>query len=313
MKQIYIENLEQGNLLNEEQFVVKNVYQGKTVQGKNYIDLILSDRTGEVAGKIWELNIDNCAEVKVGDIVAVSGKIESFREKPQINITFLQKADDFKLDDFLPKTEKDIDELWEIVSKQMKTIKNKHLKELLSSLFSDKKFVEQYKNSPAAEKIHHAYLGGLLEHVVEMLNLNETITADYPNLDKDLMIAGIILHDIGKLDELNVNHTIFRTTEGNLLSHITLGALRIDKAIAEINDFPMKLRNLLLHLLISHHGKLEFGSPVKPMTREAIALTYIDNLSAKINTVENVIAEADDKAGDFSSPSYALETKIYLG
>jgi len=312
MKTSFIKDFQAGDKLSNEQFAVKETRKGKTQDGRDYIDLILADKTGDIAGKIWDGDIPHCDACSSGDIVTLSGLISEFRDKMQLKITFLQRTTDYDLADFLSQSKKDQTALWQIVEQAIAEVKNKFLRKLLDSFFGNEEFAERFRKAPAAEKMHHAYLGGLMEHTVEMLNIRQTVATDFPELDHDLLIAGILLHDIGKMDELGVSHTIYRTTAGYLLSHITLGALTVDKAIATIKDFPEDLRLKVIHQMISHHGQLDFGSPVKPMTREAIALHYLDNLSAKMNSAEKAYSDNVGGEHDFSDFIYALDAKLYL-
>ncbi len=312
MKSNYIKKLQTGDQLVNEQFAIKNVRYGRTQAGKDYIDLSLSDRTGEIDGKIWETNIQNCAEIQTGDVVELSGKVEEFRDKQQINIGFLQKAVNFDLSDLLPKSDKDQNALWQTVQANVDQIENKYLKKLLLKFFGTEDFTEKFKVSPGAERIHHAYLGGLMEHTAEMLDLANTLLNNYPELDRDLLICGVLLHDCGKTQELAVNHAIYRTTEGSLIGHISLGSFMVAKAIDSIKDFPVELRAKVINMILGHHEKLEFGSPIKPMTREAFALAHIDNLSAKVNTANKVVKDLENTEQEFSDKNYALDTKLYL-
>lgn len=313
MKQTYIKDFRFGAQLTNEQFAVKNIRQGKTQAGKAYFDVTLSDRSGEVDGKIWEMNISNCAEVQIGDIVELSGKVEEFRDKQQLNITFMQKASQFEIGDFLPKSAKDQEALWKTVQSNIKKIKSKHIQKLIDCFFLDKEFVAEFKFAPGAERIHHAYIGGLLEHTAEMLDLANSLTDNYPDLDKDLLLCGVLLHDCGKMQELKVDHTIYRTVEGALVGHISLGAFMVEKAISAIKDFPAETRVKIINMILGHHEKLEFGSPMKPMTREAFALAHIDNLSAKVNTADKTVKDAENSEQEFSEKNFALDTKLYLG
>ncbi|MBT5502711.1 HD domain-containing protein [Candidatus Falkowbacteria bacterium] len=308
----FIEDLQTGDKLVNEQFAVKSIRNGKTSAGKDYTDLTLGDKTGEIMGKIWESNLGNCQEPKLGQVVELSGTIDEFRNKLQIKITFLQQADDFNLSNFLPTSKKDQELLWQTVEANIKLIKGKYLKSLVESFFKEESFAEKFKLAPGAENIHHAYVGGLMEHVVEMLNLGNSILTDFEDLNRDLLITGILLHDIGKMQELAIDHTIYRTLEGNLAGHISLGVISIDKEIDKIKNFPTELRAKVLNLVLGHHEKLEYGSPVKPMIPETFALAYIDNLSAKVNTAQKVINENKNSDAEYSDRNYALETKLYL-
>ncbi|HMB25845.1 MAG TPA: HD domain-containing protein [Patescibacteria group bacterium] len=310
MKNKFINELAINEKITGQEFAIKGVKCGKTVQGKDYFDLILSDKTGEITGKIWEDNMSNCQEPEKGQVVSLSAEVKEFRGKPQLDISFLEQSRDFDLQSFLPASEKNIDDLWQTVQANVEQIKHPDLKRLLNSFFGDKDFVEKFKKAPGAEKIHHAYLGGLMEHVVEMLNLAHSLFESYPELDKDLLITGVLLHDVGKMQELGFDTCIYRTLEGNLIGHISLGAIWVDKKMEQ--NFPRELRAKLLNMLLSHHGRQEFGSPVLPMSRESLALAHIDNTSAKVSTADRIIQENKDSEEDFSDRDFFLKSKIYL-
>lgn len=312
MKDKFIKDLQAGHQVANFLAVVRDIKKGKTSQNKDFIDLVLADRTGEITAKIWEDNLSNCEEFEIGDIVSLGGKVNEFKEKNQLIISFLQKAQNQDTSDFLPGSEKDIEALFKLILKQIDGIKNDSLNKLLNSFFKDKKFVERFKKAPAAERIHHAYVGGFVEHVSEMLQLADCLCDNYPRMDKDLLKTGIILHDIGKLDELNLNHTIFRTTEGALVGHLMLGTIAVSKAIDGIKDFPVLLKTKVIHLIASHHGRLEFGSPVLPQTREAVALNHLDDLSTKVNVADKAIFDNQGSPADFSDRIFALDTKLFL-
>ncbi len=308
----FIKDFETNQKLTNEQYAIKSLRHGITANGKSYIDLVLTDKSGEVAGKIWENNIDNCQKTEIGKVVEISGSVDEFRDKHQVNISFLQNCEKFDLSNFLPTSTKDLDLLWKTILANIKMVKDKNLKKLLQNFFDDSEFTEQFRKAPGAEFIHHAYIGGLMEHVVEMLNLANTILIDNEDLDKDLLITGVLLHDIGKMQELAVEHTIYRTIEGTLAGHISLGTIEIDKQIATIKNFPRELRAKILNIILSHHERLEFGSPVRPMTPEAFALCYIDNLSAKVNTARKVVNDNQNSDAEYSDKNFALDTKLFL-
>ncbi|KKQ80657.1 MAG: HD domain protein [Parcubacteria group bacterium GW2011_GWC2_38_7] len=312
MKDKFIKDLQAGDKITNFLAVIRDIKKGKTSQNKDFIDLIVVDKSGEMTAKIWEDNIKSCEEFDLGDVVSFSGKVNEFKEKNQIIISFLQKSNQEDSSDFLPSSEKDINAMLKNIQKHIAGMKNNFLKDLVNYFYADKKFLIQFKNAPAAERIHHAYVGGFVEHVNEMLELADCLFLSFPRIDKDLLTAGILVHDIGKLEELAVNHTIYRTTIGSLVGHLMLGAIRIGKAIDEIKDFPELLEAKVLHLIASHHGKLEYGSPTLPQTREAVALNHVDDLSTKLNVADRAIYENQGTSAEFSDRIFALETKLFL-
>ena len=312
MKDKFIADLKVDDKLTNFQVVVNSIRKGKTANNKDFIDIIISDKTGELPGKIWEDGINNCDSFEIGDIISLSGKVGEFREKQQVIITFLQKTEDYNLADYLPTADIDVEKVYEKILKEIEAAKNPFTKKLLTSFFKDKEMSKIIKEAPAAEKIHHAYIGGYVEHIGEMLDLAKATSKNYPDLDFDVLLVGILLHDIGKTRELNVKHTIYRTVEGHLIGHLSIGLIMVSDAIGKIKDFPDELRIKILHLIVSHHGRLEYGSPMLPMTREAHALCHIDNLSTKVNIADKYIAKNQEGGQDFSDRHFALESKLYL-
>lgn len=312
MKNKFVKDLQSGDKFSNELFAVKSVRKGKTMDGRDYIDLALADKTGEIAGKIWTDNLPHCDSVIDGDVVSVCATVGEYRDKQQLTVTFLQKAAAFDIADFLPTTACDIGALWQIVEMVIEKIENKHLRALVEHFFTDEAFAKKFKRAPGAERVHHAYLGGLMEHTVQMIHSAEATLKDFTDMDKDLLLSGVLLHDIGKMDELAATHVICRTLEGNLIGHVSLGAMIIDKAIDKMKKFPEKLRAKLLNMILGHHGRLEFGSPILPMSREAIALHYIDNLSAKVNQADIAVRENQNGQQAFTDKIFTLDTKLYL-
>lgn len=312
MKDQYIGDLKVNDKVTNFLVVVKSIRKGKTSQGKDFMDLVIGDKTGDLIAKIWADGLDNCDKCEIGDIVSITAQVGEFRNQPQAVITFLQRTNDYEISDFLKTSTKDIDKIYNEIIDEVSSFKNKPLQKLINVFYKDKNFSEIVKQAPAAEKIHHEYIGGFLEHVNEMLDIARTTFKHYENIDFELLAAGVLLHDIGKTKELTVKHTVCRTVEGYLLGHLSIGMLMVNEEIAKIKDFPEDTRVKLLHLIASHHGKLEFGSPVLPMTREAYALCHIDDLSTKLNIANRIITDNQDSEQDFSDRYFALDTKLYL-
>lgn len=314
MKKLYIKDLKAGQKLAEECFLINKFKKATTANNKEYWNLVLADKTGEMNAKVWEDNLSKCQQCDEGQIILVSGKVDEFKGKKQIIIDELKVTQDFEISEFIAKTSKDIDQMYKTVEKNIEKVKNKHIKKLLDNIFQNKEFAEELRQAPGAEKIHHAYIGGLLEHISEMLNIAEVVVKEYENINQDLLICGILLHDIGKIKELSVNTKISRTLEGKFIGHLVLGAMFVSAEIDKIPDFPAHLKNKIIHLILSHHGKLEFGSPVKPALLESVALYYIDEISAKTNIADNLFALGKDSPELFSERHFALEnSEIYIG
>ncbi len=292
MKDIYVADLagfdETKNFVSF--FLVLAKQQRTTKQNKPYLSLMFGDRTGQVEARVWDPGDPRIArDFERGDTVKVRGCVSRFDERCQLKVEQLRRAapGEVEKSDLLPATAHDIAELWSRLNAAVEGLTNPHLQRLLKTLAADPAIARDYREAPAARQLHHAWLGGLLEHVVSLLGLAEKVAAHYPLLDRDLLVTGVILHDIGKIRELSWETGFDYTVEGVLLGHIQMGVDLVEKTIAELPDFPERLRTLVLHMILSHHGKLEFGSPKLPMLPEALALNFIDDLDAKMRAVES--------------------------
>jgi 3'-5' exoribonuclease len=282
-----------------------------TKEGKPYLRLELGDRTGTIESRMWDQIEVVAREVDREDIVKVQGRVEIYRGKPQFSVQQMRKAKPEEIDiaDFLPSTKEDVDKLYKQLLAEAESIKNPWLKKLNTSILNDPKVVPRYKRAPAAKVMHHAYLGGLLEHVVGLCGLAHQIAEHYPELDLDLLLTASILHDVGKLDELCYDRAIGYTTEGQLLGHIVIEIETVTKAIEKIEGFPAPLKTVVQHLLISHHGHYEFGSPKLPMIREALVFHYMDDLDSKLAAARAAMTmESGDEM--WSAYSGALQRKF---
>lgn len=310
MKQSFVSDL------NSEQnvttfFLVCEKEVRNTKEGKPYLRLELGDRSGTIEARMWDQIEVVSREVDREDIVKVQGRVEIYRGKPQFSVIQMRKAkpEEVDLADYLPATKEDVEKLYTQLLAEAESIKNPWLKKLNVSILNDPQIVPRYKRAPAAKVMHHAYLGGLLEHVVGLCGLAHQIAEHYPELDLDLLLTACILHDVGKLDELCYDRTIGYTTEGQLLGHIVMEIETVANAIAKIEDFPPALKTVVQHLLISHHGQYDFGSPKLPMTREALVFHYMDDLDSKLAAVRSALAaESGDEM--WSIYSGALQRKF---
>jgi len=280
-----------------------------------FLSLILSDRTGSVEGKVWERAAEMSAELNEGDLLYIVGRLETYRQSPQLKIETLETADasQVELGDFTVATNRDIGELKSIVRQCLDGFTSPHLKNLTASLFSDEGFFEQFSAAPAAKALHHAYLGGLLEHIAEVIELCEPMLRLYPQIDRDLLMTGVLLHDIGKIRELSWGlHTEY-TDEGRLLGHISIGYEMIYEKIRQINGFPESLKNRVLHMILSHHGVYEFGSPRRPKTIEAQALHLVENLDAQLKGFVQTIEGVRDPAQRWTDFNRRFDRYLYTG
>ncbi|MGH9587848.1 MAG: 3'-5' exoribonuclease YhaM family protein [Acidobacteriaceae bacterium] len=257
--------------------------------GTAYFSLTLADSSGQIEARMWETGA--AGEFAAGDIVKLRGQVCRYQEKLQINVDKIRKAhaDEYELGDFVPKTERNVDELWSELSSYVDSFGDAHLKALVRSFLDDAELGAALREAPAAKSMHHAWIGGLLEHIVSLLGICD-LAAKHYSVNRDLLLTGAVLHDIGKLQELRWGTSFEYTLAGQLLGHITIGVGMIEQKIAAIPDFPAELRVLVTHLVLSHHGRYEFGSPKLPMIPEAVLLHYLDDMDAKMQTMRNEFA-----------------------
>jgi 3'-5' exoribonuclease len=292
-------------------FLVHEKEIRNTREGKAYLRLELGDRSGTIEARMWDQFDAVVKDVNRDDFVKVQARVEIYRNKPQLSLQNLRlaKPEEIDLADFLPQTKSDVGKLYAELLEYAGSIANPWLKKLTTGILSDPKIAVRYKRAPAAKVMHHAYLGGLLEHVVGLCGLAKQIAAHYPELDVDLLLTAAILHDVGKLDELCYERAIGYTVEGQLLGHIVMEFETVSKAIDAIEGFPPNLKTVVQHMLISHHGQYEFGSPKLPMTREAMAFHYMDDLDSKLAAVRAALA-LDTGEPEWSAYSGALGRKF---
>jgi 3'-5' exoribonuclease len=273
-------------------FLVHEKEIRNSAAGKAYLRMELGDRSGTVESRMWD-QFETCAkEVHRDDFVKVQGRVELYRNRFQLILQQfrLAKPEEIELGDYLPHTPYNVDDLFRQLLGFIAELKNPWLKQLATSIFSDPQLVVRFKRAPAAKVMHHAYLGGLLEHVVSLCALAKQIAAHYPELDVDLLLIAALLHDVGKLDELCYERAIGYTTDGQLLGHIVMELETVLRAIDKISEFPSELKTVVQHLLISHHGQYEFGSPKLPMIREALVFHYLDDLDSKMAAIRAALA-----------------------
>lgn len=268
----------------------------KTKAGKTYYSLLLQDKTATVDAKIWELN-NGIASFEALDYIYCEGMVTSFQGNLQMNISRLRKSEEGEYDpaDYIPTTKKDVEQMYREILAYIDSVKNPYLNQLLTGFFvEDKEFVKEFKKHSAAKSIHHGFLGGLLEHTLSVTNLCNYFASAYPKLQRDLLITAALFHDMGKMDEIAGFPRNDYTDDGQLLGHIFIGANKVSAAIARIDGFPKKLENELLHCILAHHGKLEFGSPKVPAIMEAMALYLADFSDSKLQTLTEVFDQAGD-------------------
>lgn len=302
-----IKDLVIGNNV-EAIFYCKQKTSGVSKTGTTYYSVILQDMTGVIDAKIWEaVNIIN--EFEAGDFVKVTGNVGSFKEQPQITITRIEKVDasTVNMEDYCPRTPQNIDVLEGKLRSYIGSVKNNYLNQLLRCFFDNDKFMEGFRNSSAAKTVHHAYIGGLLEHSVAVTDICEALLPMYPKVKRDLLITAAICHDIGKIKELSAFPMNDYTDIGNLLGHIYTGTEMIDVQARKIEGFPRNLLNELKHCILAHHGKLEYGSPKEPMLVEAMLLHIADEADAKMRRFSDLLEDDDNSMtpkSDFFTGKY---------
>ncbi len=320
MKDFYIcdcARLENQTITSYFVVAVKQVKSKKN--GELYLSLILADRTGQLQANMWDNVGDAISHFDQDDFIKVKGILHKYNGRWQMTVHKIRKMGDSEIDysDYLPKTSKDIDKLWQTVCDYVASFQNPWLKSLLEAFIADEALVAAYKNAPAAKTLHHAFVGGLLDHVVSLFNVCDLASRNYPQVNRDLLLAGAFLHDIGKLHELSYQRSITYTTKGQLLGHMIIELEMLHAKLAGLPGFPDELKILLEHLIISHHGQYEFGSPKLPMFPEALMLHYLDDLDSKMEAMRAQFErEADlDSAWTSYNPSLArplLNTQKFL-
>ena len=292
----YIESLREGERINEI-YLCKVKQSALTKAGKPYDNLILQDKTGTLDAKIWEPGSVGIDEFDSLDYIAVMGDITSFQGNLQLNVKRVRKVQEGEYDpkDYLPVSKKDIDGMYTELLGLIASVKHPYLRKLLESFFvEDKDFEKRFKFHSAAKSVHHGFVGGLLEHTLNVTKLCDFYTKAYPALNRDLLLTAAIFHDIGKTKEISAFPMNDYTDDGQLLGHIMIGAEMLHDAIREIPDFPAKVESELKHCILAHHGELEYGSPKKPALMEAAALNMADNTDAKMETFTELFDNAKD-------------------
>src|SRR5215469_12729528 len=282
-----------------------------TREGKPYLRLELGDRSGTIEARMWDQFETAAKGINRDDFVKVQARVEIYKNRPQLSVmqVRLAKPEEIDLADFLPQTKADVAKMYAQLLEYAASIGNPWLKKLVSGILSDPAIAARYKRAPAAKVMHHAYLGGLLEHVVSLCGLAKLAAAHYPELDLDLLLTAAILHDVGKLDELCYDRAISYTVEGQLLGHIVMEVQTVSNAMDAIEGFPPNLKTVVKHLLISHHGEYEFGSPKLPMIREALVFHYLDDLDSKLAAARSALA-LESGEPEWSAYSGALGRKF---
>lgn len=306
----YIEDLREGMNVAEIYFC-KKAEALVSKNGKTYYSVTLQDKTGLLDGKVWDVSNPGIEEFNTGDFVKVDGRVTSYQGKLQLNIdrVYTVQEGQYILSDYIPASEYDIEQMYSELMDILKQVNQPHLKKLINHFFvDDAKLIDSFKKHSAAKSVHHGFVGGLLEHTSHVVKVCNFMCTLYPDMNKDLLLTAAALHDIGKLSELSRFPENEYTDRGQLLGHIVIGIMAVNKAVTDIEGFPTVLRDELLHLIASHHGELEFGSPKRPALMEAIALHYADNMDAKLETFKEAVKQ--QQGTEWSAYNRLLDTPI---
>lgn len=305
----YISTLREGERISEV-FLVKSKNTAMTKNGKPYDNVILQDKTGTLDAKIWDVGSVGIEEFEALDYVYITGDITSFQGNLQCSIKRARKVAEGEYDpaDYLPVSSKDIDEMFSELMGLINAVNNPYLSKLLHGFFDDEDFQKRFKFHSAAKSVHHGFVGGLLEHTLSVAKNCDFFADRYPVLNRDLLVTAAIFHDVGKLQELSTFPENDYTDAGQLLGHIMIGAEWVGDEIKKIEGFPVVLANELKHCILAHHGELEFGSPKKPALIEALALSFADNIDAKMETFTELLSVVPENNADWQGYNRFMET-----
>lgn len=290
-------------------FLVQSKERKIAANGSAYLDLDLRDSSGSIRAKLWDCD-KHALNFEVDDIVRVEGRVDSYKGTPQLVLRQIARCDAGEIDllDYFPRSARDPEEMYAALLTRLRRMPEGPLRQLLLSVLEDPAIAAKYKLAPAATTFHHAYLGGLLEHVLSLTGLADLVADHYPTLDRELVLAGIVLHDLGKIEELSFERGFRYSTRGQLVGHISIGLEMAREKMSA--DFPAALRGRVEHIILSHHGRLEFGSPREPMFPEALVVHYLDDLDSKLESMRAQYAADKDRAGDWTTRNRALGREL---
>ncbi len=310
MKSQYVADLDPGTRI-DTSFLVQSKERKIARNGSAYLDLILRDSTGSIRAKLWDCDRPGL-DFEQDDVVSVTGLLENYQGTPQLTIRKITRLHIEGLDliDYLPRTRHDPDQMFGQLFDRIEQLPETPLRELLLAIFTDPEITTRYKLAPAAVVMHHAFLGGLLEHVTSLLDLADRVCDHYAWLDRSLIFAGLLLHDLGKVEEINFDRSFRYTTRGQLLGHITIGIEMIQEKIRSLPGFPAPLRDKILHLVLSHHGKADFGSPKEPVFPEALVVHYLDDLDSKLQSMCEQYEADKNRQGEWTGRNRALGREL---
>jgi 3'-5' exoribonuclease len=310
MKEAYVSSLDPGATVSTT-FLVRTKEKKTARNGSAYLDLELQDSTGIIKAKFWDC--DGFEQgFEVDDVVRVSGKADVYQGATQLTLRKIVKCPESEvyLPDYLPHTSQDTEAMFAKLLNRIRQMPAGPLQALLLNVFEDPETARKFKLAPAATTFHHAYLGGLLEHVSSLIELGDRICDHYPGLEREWVLAGLLLHDIGKIEELTFERRIAYSTRGQLLGHISIGVDMIREKMRAVPNFPPELADRLEHIILSHHGKLEFGSPKEPMFMEALVVNYLDDLDSKLAAIRGQYAADESRPGGWTARNRALGREL---
>jgi 3'-5' exoribonuclease len=307
-----IASLKEGDWV-EEIYLVTSKQVSTAKNGVTYLSVKLSDKTGEIDGRLWDNADEVAGKFEREDFVRIKGMASNYQGSMQIKMKLLEKVDDSRVDiaNFLETSPRNAEEMVSELRAIAASLGNGHLLQLMNAFLQDMPFMDAFKRIPAAKTLHHNYIGGLLEHVLELMTLARDVARHFPSIDLDLLTVGSFLHDIGKVRELTVKKSIGYTTEGRLLGHISLGYEMVSEKVNAIPGFPQELAMLVKHIMLSHHGEYEYGSPKRPKIQEAIVINYLDDLCAKLNNFQSTLKKENVAAGEWTGFSKMHDRYLY--
>jgi 3'-5' exoribonuclease len=314
-KDLYLQDIRPGDKI-ASSFLVTEKNMAFSQKGSAYLNVRLKDKTGEIDAKVWDNAVALDRVFKKGDIISIEGRAQSYRNAVQISILTAKTCgrEDVDPSDYLPASKLDTAAMFEDLRAYVGTMSSEPLKKLLDAFLNDEKTADLFRRAPAAKGFHHIYLGGLLEHTLSVVRLLDRAAEHYPQLNRDLLIAGGILHDIGKIYEFSYDGIIEYSDEGRMIGHLVMGVEMINQKMAAIDDFPARLALELRHIILSHHGEFEFGSPKRPKTREALVIHFMDDLDAKLNGFESFIeGDAANPGSEWTAYNRFFERYLYKG
>ncbi|HUX06892.1 MAG TPA: HD domain-containing protein [Acidobacteriota bacterium] len=313
MDKVYVRDMVVDQAI-DSPFLIRQLEKHDKKNGEAFLRLVLGDKTGEIRAVMWDGVRQALEEISQGDYAQVTGTVGLYQDQPQLRVDRIRRIEPSQVDEaeFVASTAQDIERMWKELLDAVALIRQPKLRELLDSILGEKDFAESFRRCPAAKSYHHVFRGGLLEHTLSIVKLCAAVAAHYALLDRDMLIAGAVLHDIGKVEELRYDRDFDYTDEGQLVGHIVMAASSLDRRMREL-QFDNSLRAKVLHLIVSHHGEEQFGSPRKPMTPEALALHYLDMLDSRMEMARAALEQEADSEGTFTSWVRSLDRRLYKG